>query len=122
MAALLLGSGTCILSFLAVMLLSAMLVLTTKKPLHYSDSLSPLAFALAGALAGLIGRKCLGIGRLFLLCPALVLLFALLLGLFLSGGKIALSALLSELIYLGAAYLTFYVARERHKSRKPRRH
>lgn len=118
--AILLGGVICIFSFLAVMLLAAMLILTTKNPLLYSDTFSPLAFALAGALAGLIGRKALGEGRLFLFCPPLVLLLALLAGLLLSGGRIALSALLSELIFLGAAYLAFFLAKGRGTKRKHR--
>ena len=119
--AIFLGCGVCILSFFGIMLLSAILILATKNPLTYSDSFSPLAFAAAGALAGLIGRRFLGTGRLFLFCPALTLLLALLAGIFLSGGKIALSALLSELIFLGASYLFFYLARER-SARKKHRH
>ncbi len=116
-----LGGVICIFSFLAVMLLAAMLILTTKNPLLYSDTFSPLAFALSGALAGLIGRKALGEGRLFLFCPPLVLLLALLAGLLLSGGKIALSALLSELIFLGGSYLAFFLAKGRGTKRR-RRH
>ena len=98
-----------------------MLILTSKNPIAGSDTFSPLAFAVAGGIAGLIGRKCLGIGKLFLFCPAFVLLLALLIGLFLTGGKIAPSALLSELIYLGSCYLAFYLAKEKSRSRR-RRH
>ncbi len=102
------------------MLLSALLILITKNPLVYSDTFSPLAFLVAGALSGLIGRKCLGEGRLFLCCPPLVLLFALLAGIFLSGGKIAPSALLSEGIFLGATYLAFFLLKGRRAKRKHR--
>ena len=111
----LLGSLACVLTFFGVMLLSAMLILTSKNPLVYTDTFSPLAFAVAGALSGLIGRKMLGIGNLFPVCPALVLLLSLLAGLFLSGGKIAPSALLSEMIYLGSACLFFYLSKNGRK-------
>ena len=120
-AKILLGGGICILSFLGVMLLFSMLILTTKNPLKNSDAFSPLAFAVAGIFAGWIGRKALGDGRIFLCCPPLLLLISLLLGLLLSGGKISLSAILSELIFLGASYLAFYLARKK-STRKKRRH
>ncbi len=116
-----LGCGICILSFLGVMLLFSMLILTTKNPLANSDAFSPLAFAISGMVAGWIGRKTLGEGRLFLCCPPLVLLISLLLGLLLSGGKISLSALLSELIFLGATYLAFYLAKKKNPRKKRHR-
>jgi hypothetical protein len=115
--ALALGFFLCLFSLLAVLFLSAMLILFTKDPLTNSDRFSPLAFAAAGALAGLVGRKC-AIGKPFLLCPALLMLVGLLLGLFLSGGHIAPSALLSEGIYLGAAYLFFYLGGVQRKKKR----
>lgn len=120
-AELLVGMGICVLTFLAVMLLAAMMILTTKKPLANSNAFSPLVFAVAGLFSGWIGRKIFGKRRIFLFCPLLILLIALLIGLLLSGGRIALSALLSELIYLGASYLAFYIAKER-SAKKNRRH
>ena len=119
--AILIGCGACILSFFATLLLFSMLMLMTKNPLVYSDTFSPLSFAVAGAIAGWIGRRLLGIEGHFLFCPALVILIALLMGLLLTGGRIALSALLSELIYLGACYLTFYLAGKRRERKIKRR-
>ena len=115
------GSAICIFSFLAVILLSAMLVSATKNPLADRDRYSPLIFALAGAMAGFLGQKCGG-GRLFLFCPPLFVLFGLLLGLFLSGGRISPSALLSETIYLGAAYLAFYLAKQKGTRKRKRKY
>ena len=113
---LLIGYAICLFSFLSVLLLSSILVFLTKDPLSNSDRFSPLIFAAAGVLAGVIGKKLLP-ERLFLFCPALLMLTALLLGIFLSGGHIALSALLSEGIYLAAAILAFSVvgAKRKHK-------
>ena len=117
MGSLLIGFSICLFSLLAILFLSSMLILFTKDPLGNSDRFSPLAFAAAGGFAGLIGRKCTA-GKSFLLCPPLLLLIALLLGLFLTGGHIAPSALLSEGIYLGAAYLSFYLCGTRRKKIK----
>jgi hypothetical protein len=120
MRSLLIGFFICLFSLLALLFLSAILILFTKDPLGNSDRFSPLAFAAAGGFAGLFGRKCIA-NKTFLLCPPLLLLIALLLGLFLSGGHIAPSALLSEGIYLGAAYLAFYLGGMQRK-RKRRYH
>lgn len=117
---LLLGCGVCLLSFIGVMLLAAMLILTAKDPLKTADLFSPLAFAAAGLLGGLIGRRCDLGGRLFLFCPPLVMLTALFLGILLSGGRIPPAALLSQAIYLGASYLGFYLGRAGRK--RHRRH
>ena len=121
-AALLRGGGICIFSFLAVMLLSSMLILATKNPLANSDIYSPLSFALAGGIAGFLLRKCGGNGKIPLFCPPLFILLGLLIGLFLSGGKISPSALLSQGIYLGAAFLAFYLAKRKDGRRRRRKY
>ena len=113
------GFGICTLSLFSVLILGSMLILMTKDPLGNSDRFSPLIFALCGGIAGLLGKKCTQ-GKTFLLCPPLLMLTMLLIGLFLSGGRIAPSALLSEGIYLGAAYLLYYISGTHRK--KPRRH
>ena len=114
---LLIGYAICLFSFLSVLLLFSILVFLTKDPLSNSDRFSPLIFAAAGALTGLIGKKLLS-KRLFLFCPALLMLTALLLGIFLSGGHIALSALLSEGIYLATAILSFSVVGAKRKRKR----
>ena len=120
--AILLGGGICTFSFLAVMLLSSMLILATKNPLANSDIYSPPAFALAGIVSGFLLRKCGGDGKILLFCPPLFILLGLLIGLFLSGGKISPSALLSQGIYLGAALLAFYLAKRKEGRRKRRKY
>ncbi len=118
--AILCGSSICILSFLAVMLLFSIVLCLTKDPLSSSDKFSPLAFATAGMLAGIIGRRVLSEGRIFLFCPPLLLLAVLLLGLLLSEGRISISALLSEGIYLGCCYFSFFVFAKRARRRGKR--
>ena len=118
----LLGGGICIFSFLAVMLLSSMLILATKNPLANSDIYSPLAFALAGIVSGFLLRKCGGDGKILLFCPPLFILLGLLIGLFLSGGKISPSALLSQGIYLGASLLAFYLAKRKGTQKRKRKY
>ena len=105
-----------VFSLLSILLLSSLLILLTRDPLSGSDRYSSLIFAAAGVLAGFLGRRLIG-ERIFLVCPALTVLIALLLGLFLSGGHIAPSALLSEGIYLASAALTFYAAATKKKKR-----
>lgn len=115
------GNAVCVLSFLAAILLLSIIAFLTKNPLSVSDTYSPLAFAFGGALAGKIGKKALGEGKTFLFCPPIFLLTVLLLGILLSGGKISLSALLSEAIYLASAYFMFFVSGRKRKTRRARR-
>lgn len=117
----LLGTGICLFSFLFTVLIFSLIARFTKDPLSFSSTYSPLAFAAGGLLAGWIGKRMLGQGRLFLFCPPIFLLTVLLIGLLLSGGRLSPSALLSEAILLACSYFAFFVFGRKPKARR-RRH